>query len=58
MALSTIDPSTSSSPPVNGSRELSRIATELVGEPSLWWPHVRYKRSDRFYTRVCSGTSF
>jgi predicted metal-dependent enzyme (double-stranded beta helix superfamily) len=58
MALSTIDPSTSASPPVNGSRELSRIATELVGEPSLWWPHVRYKRSDRFYTRVCSGTSF
>jgi predicted metal-dependent enzyme (double-stranded beta helix superfamily) len=58
MALSTLDPTISSLPPVTGSRELSRIAAELVGEPSLWWPHVRYMRSNRFYTRVCASDSF
>lgn len=57
MALSTVD-ATVRERPGTSSRELSRIATQLVGEPSLWWPRVRYKASDRFYTRVCAGDSF
>jgi predicted metal-dependent enzyme (double-stranded beta helix superfamily) len=44
--------------PANGSRELSRIAAQLVGEPWLWWPHVRYRAPDRFYTRVSASDSF
>jgi hypothetical protein len=40
------------------SRELSRIAAGLIGEPWLWWPHVRYRAPDRFYTRVASNDSF
>ena len=58
MALSTVDATIPSPAPVTGSRELSRIAAELVAKPSLWWPQVRYKRSARFYTRVCAGDSF
>ena len=44
--------------PVTGSRELSRIAAQLVGQPSLWWPRVRYKAAGRFYTRISSSDSF
>jgi len=58
MALSTVDATIPSPAPVTGSRELSRIAAELVDKPSLWWPHVRYKRSARFYTRVSAGDTF
>jgi predicted metal-dependent enzyme (double-stranded beta helix superfamily) len=56
MALETIDQGHLR--PSTGSRELSRIALQLVNEPARWWPHVRYQASDRYYTRVSTGESF
>jgi predicted metal-dependent enzyme (double-stranded beta helix superfamily) len=44
--------------PATGSRELSRIAAQLVAEPWLWWPRVRYQASQRFYTRVCADETY
>ena len=44
--------------PVAGSGELSRIAAQLVAEPWLWWPHVRYEESERYYTRVAVDESY
>jgi hypothetical protein len=43
--------------PATGSRELSRIAAQLVSEPWRWWPYVRYQAANRFYTRVSTGES-
>jgi hypothetical protein len=39
-------------------RDLSRIAAQLVAEPWLWWPRVRYQASQRFYTRVCADETY
>src|SRR4051794_41155059 len=44
--------------PAAGSRELSRIAAQLVAEPWLWWPRVRYQASQRFYTRVSADETY
>jgi Cysteine dioxygenase type I len=44
--------------PAAGSRELSRIAGQLAAEPWLWWPHVRFEESGRFYTRVAGDESY
>jgi predicted metal-dependent enzyme (double-stranded beta helix superfamily) len=57
MALASVEDTTRAQPAA-GSRELSRIAAQLVGEPWLWWPQVRYQESDRFYTRVCADDTY
>jgi len=57
MALALVDDIVSARPAA-GSRELSRIAAQLVAQPSLWRPHVRYEESGRYYTRVAGDESY
>jgi mannose-6-phosphate isomerase-like protein (cupin superfamily) len=44
--------------PVSSGGGLSRAAAQLAAEPWLWWPHVRYREGDRFYTRVVATEDY
>lgn len=57
MARATVD-ATVPQRTAAGSRDLSRITAQLVAEPWLWWPHVRYEASQRYYTRVAADESY
>jgi Cysteine dioxygenase type I len=41
-----------------GPKELSRIAAQLVAEPWLWWPAVRYDEARRYYHRVVATATY
>jgi len=44
--------------PVAGSRDLTRIAAQLLAEPWRWWRQVRFDPAGRYYTRVAADESY
>jgi cysteine dioxygenase type I len=59
MPLSTLDlPATTEPGRVRvaqcGSRELVRVASQLLAEPWLWWASVRFEQEERYYRRIAA----